>query len=177
MKLIYLPQEIRKKHIITGLLLMLMCTVGWGEMDNSMHTAASSINATQVETTLLFTVLLSAFLIVLSFRVLDLRGSPVTKWLHPADRIIEQETLDRAIRGHGNLIEYAPIFLLLMLCLEIEGAPEEQLLLGGTLFTIGRLMHGIVFSFMRPQLVMRIGGMALTFTGFFVLIGSAYSIL
>ena len=42
-------------------------------------------------------------------------------------------------------------------------------LLGGTLFTIGRLMHGIVFSFMLAT-VMRIGGMALTFTGFFVLI-------
>ena len=28
-------------------------------------------------------------------------------------------------------------------------------------------MHGVVFSFMRPQPIMRIGGMALTFTGFF----------
>ncbi|MEL0047417.1 MAG: MAPEG family protein [Gammaproteobacteria bacterium] len=165
------------KHIITGLLLSLMSAVGWSEMDNSMPTAASNINATQVEITLLFTALLSVFLIILSFRVLDLRGSPVTKWLHAADRRIEQETLERAIRGHGNLIEYAPMFLLLMLCLELEGAAEEQLLLGGTLFTIGRLMHGIVFSFMRPQPVMRIGGMALTFTGFFVLIGSAVSIL
>ena len=165
------------KHIITGLLLTLMSTVGWSEMDNSIPMAASNINATQVETTLLFAALLSVLLIILSFRVLDLRGSPVTKWLHSADRRIEQETLDRAIRGHGNLIEYAPMFLLLMLCLELEGVPGEQLFLGGTLFTIGRLMHGIVFSFMRPQLVMRIGGMALTFTGFFVLIGSAVAIL
>lgn len=165
------------KRFITGLLLTLISTVGWGEMDNSAAMTASSINATQVETTLLFTVLLSAFLIVLSFRVLDLRGSPVTKWLHPADRSIEQDTLDRAIRGHGNLIEYAPMFLILMLCAELQGAPQGQLLLSGALFAVGRLMHGIVFSFMRPQPLMRIGGMALTFTGFFVLIRSAVSIL
>ena len=165
------------RNIITGLLLTLMSTVGWGEMDNSMFTAASNINATKVEITLLFTALLSVFLIILSFRVLDLRGSPVTKWLHGADRRVEPETLERAIRGHGNLIEYAPMFLLLMLCLELRGIPQEQLLLAGTLFTLGRLMHGIVFSFMRPQPLMRIGGMALTFAGFFALIGSAVAAL
>ena len=165
------------QRIIIGLFLSLMCRVSWSEIDNSTRLVAPNINIPQLEITLLFTVLLSAFLIVLSFRVLDLRGSPVTKWLHPADRHIEQETLDRAIRGHGNLIEYAPMFLILMLCAELQGAPQGQLLLSGVLFAVGRLMHGIVFSFMRPQPVMRIGGMALTFTGFFVLIGSAVSIL
>ena len=165
------------QRIIIGLLLSLMSPVSWSEADNSTSLVASNINTPQLEITLLFTVLLSAFLIVLSFRVLDLRGSPVTKWLHPADRRIEQETLDRAIRGHGNLIEYAPMFLILMLCAELKGAPQGQLLLSGALFAVGRLMHGIVFSFMRPQPVMRIGGMALTFSGFFVLIGSAVSIL
>ena len=163
--------------LVQGLLLVILSPLGWSEMNNSMPKATSHINVPQVETTLLFTVLLSAFLIVLSFRVLDLRGSPVTKWLHPADRSIEQDTLDRAIRGHGNLIEYAPMFLILMLCAELQGAPQGQLLLSGALFAVGRLMHGIVFSFMRPQPLMRIGGMALTFTGFFVLIGSAVSIL
>ena len=38
-------------------------------------------------------------------------------------------------------------------------------------------MHGIVFSFMRPQPIMRIGGLALTFTGFFALIWLAISVL
>ena len=90
------------KHLTLFTLLVLIAPFGWGE-DNSVTTVAPNINASQIEVTLLFTVLLSVFLIVLSFRVLDLRGSPVTKWLHPADRSIEQETLDRAIRGHGNL--------------------------------------------------------------------------
>ena len=164
------------KHFTLLTLLVLIAPFGWGE-DNSVTTVAPNINASQIEVTLLFTVLLSVFLIVLSFRVLDLRGSPVTKWLHPADRSIEQETLDRAIRGHGNLIEYAPMFLFLMLCLELQGASKGQLLLSGTVFTIGRFMHGIVFSFMRPQPIMRIGGMALTFTGFFALIWLAISVL
>ena len=134
------------RNIITGLLLTLMSTVGWGEMDNSMLTAASNINATKVEITLLFTALLSVFLIILSFRVLDLRGSPVTKWLHSADRHIEQETLERAIRGQAILLSMLNV-LASNVVFGAEGA-SEQLLLGGTLFTIGRLMHGIVFSFM-----------------------------
>ena len=165
------------KHIITGILLSLISTVSWSKAGSSAKTAASNVNTIQVEITLLFTVALSVFLIILSFRVLDLRGSPVTKWLHGADRRVEPETLERAIRGHGNLIEYAPMFLLLMLCLELRGIPQEKLLLAGTLFTLGRLMHGIVFSFMRPQPRMRIGGMALTFAGFFALIGSAVAAL
>ena len=164
------------KHLTLLTLLVLIAPFGWGG-DNSVTTVPPNTNASQIEVTLLFTVLLSVFLIVLSFRVLDLRGSPVTKWLHPADRSIEQETLDRAIRGHGNLIEYAPMFLFLMLCLELQGASKGQLLLSGTVFTIGRFMHGIVFSFMRPQPIMRIGGMALTFTGFFALIWLAISVL
>ena len=43
MKLIYLPQEIRKKHIITGLLLMLMCTVGWGSSSDSTNRGYSCV--------------------------------------------------------------------------------------------------------------------------------------
>ena len=42
------------RNVITGVLLLLMSPVGWGEMDNSMLTAASNINATKVEITLLF---------------------------------------------------------------------------------------------------------------------------
>lgn len=164
------------KPIITGLLLMLMSTVGWAEMDTSMSTLGSHDALGQVEVTLLFTVILSTFLVLLSFRVLDLRGSPVTKWLHPANRHIEEETLARAVRGHGNLIEYAPMLLILMLCLELQGTPKDQLLFSGTIFSVGRFLHGIVFSFMRPKPLLRIGGMALTFVGFFGLIGSAIGV-
>ena len=123
-----------------------------------------------IEVTLFFTTILSILLLILSVRVLDLRGSPVTKFMHASGRQIDQQTLQRAIRGHGNLIEHAPLFLILMFILELNEASEFLLYLSGFIFTLGRLMHGIVFAFMKPNLFMRIGGMAFTFAGFINLI-------
>ena len=126
-----------------------------------------------MEVTLLFAAILSAFMIVLAVRVLDLRGSPVTKSFHRPGRVIDPLELERAIRGHGNLIEYAPLFLILMLLLELTGASETLLYICGTVFTVGRFMHGIAFSFMKKNGLLRIGGMTLTFLGLIGLIISA----
>ena len=126
-----------------------------------------------MEVTLTFAAVLSLFLIVLSFRVLDLRGSPVTKFFHKPNREIDPNDLERAIRGHGNLIEYAPLFLILMLALELSDASVTSLYMSGIIFTLGRFMHGIAFSFMKKNVFLRIGGMALTFIGFFILIRTA----
>ena len=126
-----------------------------------------------MEATLLFTTVLSVFMIVLAVRVLDLRGSPVTKSFHKPDRQIDPNDLERAIRGHGNLIEYAPLFLILMLALELSDASVTLLYMSGIIFTLGRLMHGIAFSFMKKNVFLRIGGMVLTFAGFFILIRTA----
>lgn len=126
-----------------------------------------------MEVTLTFAMILSVFMLILSVRVLDLRGSPVTKAFHSTEREIDQRFLDRAIRGHGNLIEYAPLFLILMLALELSDASKYWLYFNGSIFTIGRLMHGVVFAFMKPNPFMRIGGMILTFMGFLGLMASA----
>ena len=127
-----------------------------------------------MEVTLLFAAILSAFMIVLAVRVLDLRGSPVTKSFPRPGRVIDPLELERAIRGHGNLIEYAPLFLILMLLLELTGASETFLYICGTVFTVGRFMHGIAFSFMKKNGLLRIGGMTLTFLGLISLIVSAF---
>jgi uncharacterized membrane protein YecN with MAPEG domain len=126
-----------------------------------------------MEVTLTFATILSVFMLILSVRVLDLRGSPVTKAFHSTEREIDQRVLDRAIRGHGNLIEYAPLFLILMLALELSDASKYWLYVNGSIFTLGRTMHGVVFAFMKPNPFMRIGGMTLTFMGFLGLIASA----
>ena len=123
-----------------------------------------------MEVTITFAALLSLFLIVLSFRVLDLRGSPVTKFFHKPNREIDPNDLERAIRGHGNLIEYAPLFLILMLALELSDASVTLLYISGIIFSLGRFMHGIAFSFMKKNVFLRIGGMTLTFIGFFILL-------
>tara|TARA_B100000035_G_scaffold53708_1_gene42150 strand:+ start:676 stop:1074 length:399 start_codon:yes stop_codon:yes gene_type:complete len=130
-----------------------------------------------MEVTLIFTIVLSLFMLILAVRVLDLRGSPVTKPFHKPDRQINPQDLERAIRGHGNLIEYAPLFLILMLALELSDASETLLYVCGIIFTLGRLMHGIAFSFMKKNGYLRIGGMSLTFIGFLGLIISALGII
>ena len=122
------------------------------------------------EVTIIFATILSSFMILLSIRVLDLRGSPVTKFLHKPNSVVDDKTLQRSIRGHGNLVEYAPLFLILMLVLELSGAPQMQLYFSGIIFTLGRLMHGIAFSFMKQNMFLRIGGMTFTFVGFLGLI-------
>ena len=127
--------------------------------------------------TLFFTLILSVFMIILAVRVLDLRGSPVTKFFHKPNREIDPNDLERAIRGHGNLIEYAPLFLILMLALELSDASVTSLYMSGIIFTLGRLMHGIAFSFMKKNGYLRIGGMTLTFIGFLGLIVPALRII
>jgi len=127
--------------------------------------------------TLTFTTILSIFMIILAVRVLDLRGSPVTKSFHKPNREIDPNDLERAIRGHGNLIEYAPFFLILMLALELSDASVTLLYISGIIFTLGRLMHGIAFSFTKKNIFLRIGGMSLTFIGFFILIIPALEIV
>ena len=124
----------------------------------------------QIDITITYTIILIIFMLILAFRIIDLRGSPVTKFLHSDDRIIDEDTLYRAVRAHGNLIEYAPLFLILMLIAELNGLSSFYLHISGIIFTAGRFMHGIVFSFMRPNLILRVGGMILTFIGFIVLI-------
>ena len=126
-----------------------------------------------LDITLSYSIILITFMLILAFRIIDLRGSPVTKFLHSEDRVVDEDTLYRAVRGHGNLIEYAPLFLILMLIAELNGLSSAYLHSSGIIFTIGRLMHGIVFSFMKPNMILRVGGMILTFTGFIILITSS----
>lgn len=51
------------------------------------------------------------------------------------------QALERAIRAHGNLVEYAPIVLVLMVTLELNGLPHWQLHLFGMAFIAARLSH------------------------------------
>ena len=60
-----------------------------------------------------------------------------------------------------------------MLIAELNGLASTYLHSSGIIFTLGRLMHGIVFSFMKPNMILRVGGMILTFTGFIILITSS----
>ena len=57
-----------------------------------------------IEITLIFTTILSVFMLVLAVRVINLRISPATKFMQNDETDISEETLNRAVRGHGNLL-------------------------------------------------------------------------
>jgi len=58
----------------------------------------------------------------------------------------EQKPLVKAIRIHGNFIEYMPLALLLLGIYEINGGDEVWLHLIGITLVIGRLLHAMGIS-------------------------------
>lgn len=112
--------------------------------------------------TALYANLLTLWLVLLSFRVIALRGSPVFAFLNT--NTDDDEVLQRAIRAHGNLTEYAPMMVILLYLLEINAVDPATLHGLGLAFLIGRLMHGVCFGFMKSSMPLRIGGTVLTLT-------------
>jgi hypothetical protein len=80
------------------------------------------------------------------------------------------EMLEKAIRAQGNFAEYVPIGIILIACLELNGAPWWLVAIPGISLTIGRLFHAKGINQAPPNFSNRILGMQLTF---FTLMGSA----
>ena len=110
--------------------------------------------------TALYAGLLATLLFILSIRVIGLRGNPAFSFI--AHGKGDKELLQRAIRAHGNFTEYAPMMLILLAFLELSEVSELRLHLLGGSFSLGRVMHGICMGFMRSNMLLRIGGTALT---------------
>ena len=53
------------------------------------------------------------------------------------------EALQLAIRTHANAVEWIPITLLLLLTLELNGAPTILIHILGTTLLIGRILHAM----------------------------------
>ena len=103
---------------------------------------------------------LAIWVVILSTRVIALRGNPAFKWFSFGNN--NEEGLQRAIRAQGNLTEYLPIFLIIMLLAETNGLQANFLHYYGSAFLIGRLIHGISFGFMKEMLFLRVLGTVLT---------------
>tara|TARA_B100000963_G_scaffold258957_1_gene227268 strand:+ start:200 stop:586 length:387 start_codon:yes stop_codon:yes gene_type:complete len=121
----------------------------------------------------LLTSIIGLWLLVLSARIIALRGVSFLKFF--SFNNYGNEALNRAIRAQGNLIEYAPIFLILIFIAEYNGAHPHMLYLTGTIFLIARLMHGIAFGFMEYSPLLRVVGTLLTFLS--ILIISVHNII
>lgn len=75
-------------------------------------------------------------LLVLSYRVVSHRRRAGVSLGAGEDR-----DLERAIRAHGNLVEYAPITLLLMALVETSGASLWLLHGCGSVLVVSRVLH------------------------------------
>ena len=109
----------------------------------------------------LLTSIIAIWLLILSARVIALRGVSFLKFF--SFNNFGEEALQRAIRAQGNLIEYAPIFLILLFIAEYNGAHPHMLYMTATFFIIARLIHGVAFGFMKYSPFLRVGGTLLTF--------------
>ena len=110
--------------------------------------------------TVLYTGLIGLLLVILSMRVIALRGNPAFAWF--TFGYSGENSLARAIRAHGNLTEYAPFFLLMMFIAEKDGYSSLALHYYGRTFLLGRLLHGICFGFMNESFLLRVVGTVLT---------------
>ncbi len=63
------------------------------------------------------------------------------------------ETLHRAIRGHSNLAEYAPVFLIILGLLETTGTSGSWLYALGGAFIAGRILSAAYFLLSQKFLI------------------------
>lgn len=73
------------------------------------------------------------------------------------------EDLERAIRAQGNFSEYVPLGLILIACLELNGAPWWLVATPGLSLIIGRLIHARGINIPPPDFSKRVLGMKFTF--------------
>ena len=80
------------------------------------------------------------------------------------------EDLERAIRAQGNFAEYVPFGMILLACLELNGAPWWLVAIWGAALIIGRLLHAKGINVPPPDFSMRVLGMKFTFNTLIALI-------
>ena len=73
------------------------------------------------------------------------------------------EDLERAIRTQGNFAEYVPLGVILIACLELNGAPWWLVAIPGIALIIGRLIHAKGMNTPPPDFSKRVLGMKFTF--------------
>jgi uncharacterized protein len=97
-------------------------------------------------------------LILLSLRVIRLRRRYRISIGHQGN-----EEMERAIRVHGNFVEYTPFFLILLTLAELQGLPAAALHGAGACFLFARISHVFGLRSEAAPGVYRVLGMALTF--------------
>ena len=108
--------------------------------------------------TLLYVGVLALIFLVLSYRVVQLRG-PGGPSLGDGGNPL----MLRRIRAHANFAEYVPLIVLMIGMLELSGMPAYVLHGMGITLVVARLLHGYALSFTEAFKFGRFWGAALTF--------------
>ncbi|MEC7644180.1 MAPEG family protein [Idiomarina sp.] len=91
--------------------------------------------------TSLFAGILALIYVVLSVRIIQLR------WRHRVGIGTNKvEELQRAVRAHGNFIEYVPLMLLMLALIEFNGVGSTWIYALGSALTIARIAHAVGLS-------------------------------
>jgi len=114
--------------------------------------------------------LLGALCVMLSLKVVSIRRR---EKISVGDG--GNESLLRAMRSQANLLEYAPIALILIACAEINGVPRLLLGLVAIAFVAGRVLHPAGLRDVSSPMSARVLGMQLTLVSILVL--SALNVL
>ena len=80
------------------------------------------------------------------------------------------EDLERAIRAQGNFAEYVPFGIILIACLELNGAPWWLVAIPGITLIVGRMIHAKGINVPPPDFSKRILGMKFTFNTLIALV-------
>jgi len=108
--------------------------------------------------TSIFTATLTIIFVKLSFAVIGLRRKNKVGLGNGG-----HEDLERAIRAQGNFAEYVPIGVILIACLELNGAPWYLVAIPGITLILGRWIHAKGINIPPPDFSKRVLGMKLTF--------------
>ena len=110
-----------------------------------------------MEITLLYTSLLTILVIFLAIKV-GMNRTETNTMLGEG----ESSALLQSIRAHGNLIEYAPLALILLALLEMQNTSNWVLHLCGSLFFLGRILHAYGVFISRESTPYRLIGALIT---------------
>ena len=106
-----------------------------------------------MEITLLYTSLITIFAIFLALRNGVIRGKTKTMLGDGGSSELLQ-----SMRAHGNLMEHAPIALILLLLLEMQGVADWKLHLIGSSFFLCRILHAYGITISRESTPYRVVG-------------------
>jgi hypothetical protein len=88
------------------------------------------------------------------------------KLIFKMDEAISEEKLNRNVRAHGNFSEYVPVFLILLMIIELlQQSNSNYLLTVCIIFLYGRIAHAVCFAFYESNPFLRISGMVCTYLG------------